>query len=118
MTAFLRQGEYGPENWSATDHPEWRARAGQPITAATTHWAPIELGPGRNGYGRTVEPARTVEVPVALRLDFAAGPAWFIAGVWSQQDDAPAIPDDEIVVAFSTDTMLRFGYTADAFTLT
>ncbi|QHT54730.1 hypothetical protein GXP71_00515 [Cellulomonas sp. H30R-01] len=117
MTSFLRQDEYGPENWSVTDHPEWRARTGQPITAATTHWEQIELGPGRNGYGRIVEPARTVSVPVALRLDFAAGPVWFIAGI-PQQDDTPAIPDDEIVIAFTTDVMLRFGYPADPFTLT
>lgn len=117
MTAFLRQGEDGPESWSATDHPEWRARVGQPVTAATTHWEQIDLGPARTGDGRIVEPARTVPAPTALRLDFAAGPVWFIAAI-PQDDGALFIPGDEIVVAFTTETLLRFGFAADPFTLT
>ena len=56
-------------------------------------------------------------MPIALRLDFAAGPVWFIAAI-PQEDGALFIPGDEIVVAFTTETMLRFGFPADPFTLT
>ncbi len=117
MTSFLRQDEYGPEGWAVTDHPEWQSRAGEPITAAATRWERFELGPGRTGDGRVIEPARKVEVPVALRLDFGrAGPVWFVAGM--PQEAGPLfMTGDEIVVAFATEAMLGFGFPADDFTL-
>ncbi|MCW3820163.1 hypothetical protein ONA91_37610 [Micromonospora sp. DR5-3] len=55
-------------------------------------------------------------MPVALRLDFAAGSVWFIAGI-------PQLPDprrvfilgDEIMVAFSAEKMRDMGFDDPAF---
>jgi hypothetical protein len=74
-------GDEGPECWTVTDRPEWKLRTGHQILAVAAYWERLELGPARTSDGRIAEPARTVEVPVALRLDFAAGPVWLVAGI-------------------------------------
>jgi hypothetical protein len=108
MTSFLQQGEHAPESWSVTDHAQWRSRAGQPVTAVATHWERI---------GPQIRFKTATEVPTALRLDFAAGPVWFIAGMPNEDGDL-FIPADEIAVAFTTEAMLGFGYPPSPFTLT
>ncbi|MBQ0905489.1 hypothetical protein [Micromonospora sp. U21] len=55
-------------------------------------------------------------MPVALRLDFAAGPIWFVAAI-------PQLPDprrvfilgDEIMVIFSGEKMRDMGFDDPAF---
>ena len=115
MTTFLRLSDDGPERWSVTDHREWQARAGQPVTAVETLWERLDLGPASDSNGRIVEPARTVDLPVALRLDFPAGPVWLVAGI-PTEDGTVSTTGDEIVVAFTTEAMLRFGFPASNFT--
>lgn len=115
MTRFFVAGDAGPERWPVTDHPEWTTRAGQPISAVDTFWDRIEYGPARYSDGRIAEPARTVEVPVALRLAFASGPVWFVAGM-PVEDRTAFVGGDEIMVVFTSETMLRLGFPAGAFT--
>src|SRR5690606_2176340 len=99
MRDHLVAGEYGPQTWSVTDHPEWQARLGEPVTTAVTDWATIHLGPSVDREGRVVEPARSVDVPVALRVDVPAGPVWFIAAQ-PEGDGTLSTLGDEIVIAF------------------
>ncbi|MBF0688134.1 MAG: hypothetical protein IR158_10295 [Cellulomonas sp.] len=119
MTRFLVSGDddAGPERWAVTPHPEWTTRAGQPVSAVDTFWDRWEYGPARYSDGRIAEPARTVEVPVAIRLEFASGPVWFVAGM-PVEDGKTFVGGDEIMVVFTSETMLRLGFPADEFTAT
>lgn len=112
---FLVLSDDGPECWAVTDHPEWGSRAGQQVLAVDTYWERLEVGAARSADGREGEPARTVELPVALRLDFAAGPVWFVAGIPTEEGGV-VIPGDEIMVVFTSEAMLRFGFPAGSFT--
>ncbi len=48
---------------------------------------------------------------MALRLDFAAGPVWFVAGMPDYPDvESVFIPGDEIMVVFSSDKMSKIGF--------
>lgn len=112
LTNHLQLGEGGCEGWRVEDHPSWRSRVGTPVLEARTFWEQLEIGPTyRNGDGVRVADPYTVHVPVALRLDFQAGPVWMVA----------AIPDfsatskvfmcgDEIMVIFSAEGMHKIGF--------
>lgn len=115
MTHLLTLGDGGPESWTVTDHPAWSSRTGQQVLAVDTFWERLEIGPARSTDGRVVAPARTVELPVALRLDFAAGPVWFVVGVPTVEGGA-VVPGDEIMVVLTPEAMLRLGFTAGTFT--
>ncbi len=117
MTSFLLPGEHQPESWSATDNVQWQARAGQPVTDVQTRWERLELGPSVYPDGTIAGPPGAVDLPVALRLDFAAGPVWFIAGI-PDGDGSVVIPGDEIIVAFTTESMHRLGFPHGPFTAT
>lgn len=109
--AHLRLGPEGPEGWSVTAHALWQARAEQPIQAVSAFWEHIEVGPGRLSDGTVVSPAESHDVPVALRLDFASGPVWFVAGMPDYPDVERAfIPGDEIMVVFSSAKMRAIGF--------
>jgi hypothetical protein len=76
-----------------------------------TWWERIELGPATLTGGEVVEPARAVEVPTALRLDFNAGPVWFAAAIpQAPSMEGVFIPGDEIMVVFSAAKMRDMGY--------
>lgn len=65
-------------------------------------WERLELGPDTLATGDIVEPARSVDVPTALRLDFDAGPVWFVCA----NPEPPAMeemftPGDEIMIVSS-----------------
>ncbi|MCF4123217.1 hypothetical protein L1785_19795 [Antribacter sp. KLBMP9083] len=115
ITKFLAMSDDGPERWTVTDHPEWRSRMGQQVLAVDTHWERLELGPARYSNGRIAEAARTLELPAALRFDFAAGPVWFVAGIPTEAGGV-FIPGDEIMVVFTSEAMLRLGFPAGSFT--
>ncbi|SDS12754.1 hypothetical protein [Jiangella sp. DSM 45060] len=114
MSKLVVRGDDGPRSLRVTDHPAWRSRADQPVLAAGAFWERLELGPARYADGSIAGPARAVEVPVALRLDFAAGPLWFVGGNPSERGEV-FIPGDEIMVVFTPEVMLRIGFPAGAF---
>ena len=76
-------------------------RLNSPVEHVQTFWENLTIGPGSVGNVQ-VPGAYTVDVPVALRIDFAAGPAWMVAGI----PEYPAmnkvfVPGDEIMVVFT-----------------
>ena len=76
-----------------------------------TWWDQIELGPATLANGELVAPARAIEVPTALRLDFDAGPVWFAAAIPQPPSmEAAFIPGDEIMIVFSAEKMTSMGY--------
>ena len=117
ISEHVHLGPGGPEGWSATAHALWQARTEHPIQAVSAFWEHIEVGPGRLSDGSVVSPAESHDVPVALRLDFASGPVWFVAGQPGYPDmDNVFIPGDEIMVVFSSAKMRAIGFLDDHFT--
>lgn len=112
-----RLGPGGPEGWSVGSHPHWRTRAATPVESVTTFWETITVGPAHrlvDGVG--VGDRQSHQVPVALRLDFAVGPVWLVAGMPMWPDaDTVLVPADEILVVFDRIRMLRIGFPDEAF---
>ncbi|MGQ0845582.1 MAG: hypothetical protein ACT4QF_15780 [Sporichthyaceae bacterium] len=111
LSDHLSDGPEGPEAWEVTDHRMWAGRIGRPITGASAFWETLEIGPGVTADGRQVSDAHVEELPVALRLDFEAGPVWLAAACveYPNVDDV-FIPGDEIVVAFTREKMQQMGF--------
>jgi hypothetical protein len=111
-------GEAGPErvgtNSDATG--AWGPCLGSLIRGTACHWARLEIGPGRRADGSVAGPAYSVELPVALRLDFDAAAMWFVAGIPQLPDTRRVfIPGDEIMVVFSREKMRDMGFDDAAF---
>lgn len=111
-------GEAGPEKIGPDGDSRWVSFLDSPVRHATTWWDRLELGPATLlSTGEVVEPARSVDLPTALRLDFDAGPVWFVAAI----PQAPSmedvfIPGDEIMVVFATEKIRDMGYDDPRFT--
>ena len=108
--------EGGPERVGPDVPSRWASFLGSPIRKAVTWWDKLEIGPAVTQSGEVVAPARVVDVPIAIRLDFAAGPIWFAAAV----PQFPAmkrvfIPGDEIMVVFSSDKLRDMGFDDPSF---
>lgn len=94
----------------------WGSYLGTAILGAAFHWERLDLGPCRRMDGTVVEPARTVDVPIALRLDFDAGTVWFAAAMPELPDPRRVfVPGDEIMVVFSGEKMRDMGFADPAF---
>jgi hypothetical protein len=117
ISEHLLLGPEGPEGWTVGRHPFWQARSGSPVRTTDTFWEEIEVGPGiRQGDGARVSEPKTYQVPVALRLDFDAGPIWMVAGIPQWPDvDRIFVPGDEVLVVFSPDRMRKIGFPASDF---
>ena len=64
-------GETGPERVGPDGDSRWASFLDSPVRHATTWWDRLELGPATLlSTGEVVEPARAVDVPTAIRLDF------------------------------------------------
>jgi hypothetical protein len=54
-----------------------------------------------------------VDVPVGLRLDFDAGPVWFVAATPDHPHlEKPFVGGDEIIVFFGAERLRRIGFGA------
>lgn len=106
---FFMAGDEGPLRVGPTGPSAWDQFLGHRITGAATNWGTIGFGPATRD-GRVVEPARDVELPTAIRLDFDAGSVWFVAAIsqWPEMDEV-FIPGDEIIVVFSRETLRSMG---------
>lgn len=112
ISNFLRLGAEGPEGWGVEDHEFWRARTGSPVLGSALFWERFEVGPGYrlSDNARVSEPA-SCDVPVALRIDFAAGPVWMVAAQPGEPDvDNVFVGGDEIMVVFSAERMRTIGF--------
>lgn len=111
-------GETGPQRIGPDPDSRWADYLDSPVKRAMTWWDRLELGPATLlSTGEIVEPARAVDLPTAVRLDFEAGPVWFVAAI----PQAPSmvdvfIPGDEIMVVFTTDKIREMGYSDPSFT--
>jgi hypothetical protein len=83
-----------------SDAAHWAGRLGSPIRDVSCLWDHMTFASGSS-----------VDVPLALRLDFDAGPVWFVAAI-AQDPPRPRffLPGDEIVVAFSPDVLRAMGF--------
>jgi hypothetical protein len=105
--------EAGPErvgpNGDGTSR--WGPCLGSLIRGTACHWERLEIGPSRRADGSTAGRAYAVDLPVALRLDFAAAAVWFVAGIPQLPDmQRVFIPGDEIMVVFSHEKMHEMGF--------
>jgi hypothetical protein len=93
----------------------WARLLGSIIRGAACHWERLQIGPSRRVDGSIAGPAYSVDVPVALRVDFAAAAVWF-AGIPQLPDPRRVfIPGDEIMVFFSGEKMRDMGFDDPAF---
>ena len=72
----------------------------------------FDVGPARRIRDNVlVGEARSYQVPVALRLEFAAGPVWMVAAMPDWPDvEKTTLMADEIMVVFSTERMRKIGF--------
>lgn len=102
--------EEGLESRDVSESGRWRGRLNSPVANVQTFWERFSIGPGYVRGVRAAEPYE-VDVPVAVRIDFAAGPVWMVAGV----PQAPRmrevfVPGDEIMVVFTAERMRQIGF--------
>ena len=59
---------------------------------------------------------QTYSVPVALRLDFGAGPVWMAAAMPDWPDvEKVFVPGNEVMVVFSPERMRKIGFPQTGF---
>lgn len=110
------EGSEGPESWSMTEHPLWAERTQQPIEQIRFFWLRMSVGPARLLSGEVVGGPQDYDVPVAVRLDFRAGPVWMVAGMPPSTPGAPVfIGGDEVLVVFEPEHMQSLGFPVDDF---
>ena len=110
MSEHTGDGECGPGSRDVSRSGRWRERLGSPVANVETFWERFTVGPGYRGDGQ-ISDACEVDVPVALRIDFAAGPAWMVAGIPQYPDMREVfVPGDEIMVVFTVERMRQIGF--------
>jgi hypothetical protein len=68
------------------------------------------LARGHVGNVRVSDPYQ-IDIPVALRVDFAAGPVWMVAGIPQYPEMREVfVPGDEIMVVFTAERMRQIGF--------
>jgi hypothetical protein len=115
---YLVLGESGPERIGphVDGTSPWAPLLGTTIRGTACHWERLQIGPSRRPDGSIATPANSVDVPVALRLDFTAAAVWFVAGIPQLPDPRRVfIPGDEIMVVFSGEKMRDMGFDDPAF---
>lgn len=111
-------GEGGPERVGPDldSASPWAQHLGSLICSTAFHWERLELGPSRRADGSIVGPANAVDLPTALRMNFHAGPVWFVAATPEPPEmQRVFIPGDEIMVVFSHEKMRDMGFDDPAF---
>jgi hypothetical protein len=104
-----RPGESGPESWDASGSDRWCGRLNSPVADVQTFWERFTIGPGHVGNVRVSDPYET-DIPVALRVVFAAGPVWMVAGILQDPEMREVfVPGDEVMVVFTAERMRQIG---------
>jgi len=107
----LLLGDYGPQPIGPDSVSRWSAYLGTPIRGAAVSWDLLEIGPARLADGTIVEPAREVDVPTVLRLDFDTGSVWLVAAIPQPPDMRKVFsPGDEIMVVFTREALAELGF--------
>lgn len=101
--------EHGPESWEVSATDRWRTRINSPVRNVSTFWERFTVGPAYVRGNRVADPDE-VDVPVALRLDFTAGPVWMVAGVPQPPlMQEVYVPGDQLMVVFAVERMRQIG---------
>jgi hypothetical protein len=109
-------GKAGPERNGPEGDSRWAPFLDTPVRHATIWWDRLDLGPATLSSGEIIEPARSVDLPTALRLDFDAGSVWFAAAIPQPPSmERVFIPGDEIMVVFAAEKIREMGYDEPAF---
>lgn len=109
VSEHIVSGEDGPESWSVSGSDRWRDKLGSPVQNVQTFWERSTIGPAHVGNVRVADPYE-VDVPVAMRMDFTAGPVWMVAGIPQPPEMQEVfVPGDEIMVVFTGDRMRQIG---------
>jgi hypothetical protein len=104
-------GDDGPERVGPDGEGRWTPFLATQIRSTAIAWERLEIGPARLADGTIVEPAKSVDVPTALRLDFDAGAVWFVAAIPQPPNmHRVFLPGDEIMVVFAREKMRDMGY--------
>jgi hypothetical protein len=115
MAEHIVTGNDGPESRDVSESGRWRDRLGSPVANVRTFWERVTIGPGHVGGVRAADPYE-VDVPVALRIDFATGPVWMVAGIPQAPEMREVfVPGDEIMVVFTAARMQDIGFPASEF---
>lgn len=115
MSEHIADGECGPQPWDATGSDRWRGRLDSPAANVQTFWERFTAGPAHAGNVRVPDPYE-VDVPVALRISFAAGPVWMVAGIPQYPEmQEVLVPGDEIMVVFTAERMRQIGFPDSGF---
>lgn len=110
MSEHVFTGEEGPESWDVSGSDRWRDRLNSPVANIQTFWERFTIGPGYVREVRVSDPYE-VDVPVALRINFPAGPVWMVAGLPQAPEMREVhVPGDEIVVVFTAERMRQIGF--------
>lgn len=118
VSEHIAGGEDGPESWSVSGSGRWRDRLRSPVENVQGFWERFTTGPARVGTVRVSDPYK-VDVPVALRIDFEAGPVWMVAGIpQAPEMQEVFVSGDEIMVVFTADRMRRIGFPDSEFLAT
>lgn len=109
IESFLVLGEEGPQRVGPDGPSQWDRFFGLPIIGAATNWEVLGLGPGMRD-GQIVTPARSIDLPTAVRLDFDAGSVWFVTAMpqWPDMEQV-FMPGDEVMVVFSEEKARAMG---------
>jgi len=110
ISEHIFTSEEGPESWDVSESGRWRDRLNSPVANVQTFWERFTIGPADVRMTRVSDPYQ-VDVPVALRMDFPAGPVWMVAGIpQAPEMDEVFVPGDEIMVVFTADRMRQIGF--------
>lgn len=115
MSEHMAEGESGPEARDADGSGRWHGRLNSPVAGVQTFWDHMTVGPSYVHGVRVGDPYE-VDVPVALRIDFSAGPVWMVAGMPQAPDMRKVfVGGDEIMVVFTAERMRQIGFPDSAF---
>jgi hypothetical protein len=116
ISDHIGSGPEGPEGWTVTDHPYWRARTAGRVEKVSFFWERFTVGPARRWSGEIVGQAQEYDVPVAMRLDFPPGPVWMVAAMPQDAENERAfVGGDEILLVFTPERMAKIGFPAGSF---
>jgi hypothetical protein len=100
----------GPHSEDVSGSDRWHRVLGSPVASVETFWERFTIGPAYRA-GVRVSDTHQVDVPVALRIGFAAGPVWMVAGLPRYPGmEEVFVPGDEITVVFSARRMRKIGF--------
>ena len=115
MSEQIVGGEEGPESWDVSRAARWQGKIGSPVAEVRTFWQCLAIGPGYVRGVRVAEPCE-IDVPVALRIDFAGGRVWMVAGIPREPVMRDVfMPGDEIIVVFTAERMRQIGFPDSGF---